>query len=233
MSVSETPKSRLETISFPGPEVVKAAGLIFFVNTFFQVLNLQVHTCPAWLQVDPGSDHAAIASSCSSPQTCKVNIFKITSKKKNLIFWGLSGHMYLLVIMTEATLWLHTLHILTVSNHPTAREEKRKSRSQPTCSYFARRHPYRPVQPQLLFLEEQQQVHETEICFAGQPVRIHNMVIEQLFIQFSIREKRDFLTWAEGPLLLLLALPPPPFSWLRPREADLPRTWPLNNASVI
>ena len=86
MSVSETPKSRLETISFPGPEVVKAAGLIFFVNTFFQVLNLQVHTCPAWLQVDPGSDHAAIASSCSSPQTCKVNIFKITSKKKNLIF---------------------------------------------------------------------------------------------------------------------------------------------------
>ena len=77
MSVSETPKSRLETISFPGPAVVKAAGLNFRLNICLHGYWLssdgfkkrQTSTCQAWLQVALGTDHAAIASSCSSQQT--------------------------------------------------------------------------------------------------------------------------------------------------------------------
>ena len=128
MSVSETPKSRLDTISFPGPAVVKAAGLnkSLWKSQHWQAM-FQANTCPALPQVDPGTDRAAIGSSCSSQQTCKKNTIynQIKTNFPCGTFSGLGGHMYLLVIMTETSLWLHTLHILTVSNHPAFKRLKK------------------------------------------------------------------------------------------------------------
>ena len=89
-------------------------------------LNFQGTTCHL------GTDHAAIANSCSSQQTCEINSQHNWSHlRKKILDWMVNGHMYLLVIMTEASLWLHTLHILTASNHPTAREGKKGKKSQP------------------------------------------------------------------------------------------------------
>ena len=205
MSVSETPKSRLDTISFPGPAVVKAAGLnkSLWKSQHWQAM-FQANTCPALPQVDPGTDRAAIGSSCSSQQTCKKNTIynQIKTNFPCGTFSGLGGHMYLLVIMTETSLWLHTLHILTVSNHPTVKRLKRWRRS--TCSCFAQRHPSRPFLPQLLFPEEQQRVREIEICFSGQPARVHFnyqtfdliVALKQPFFPFyTSSDENGFTNW--------------------------------------
>ena len=118
-------------------------------------------------------------------------------------FFGLGGHMYLLVIMTETSLWLHTLHILTVSNHSTVKRLQRWRRS--TCSCFAQRHPSRPFLPQLLFPEEQQRVREIEICFSGQPARfqLSNLwshccvLVEQPFFPFDTSsDENGFTNWS-------------------------------------
>ena len=139
MSVSDTPKSRLETINFPGPAVVRAAGLnswylqvhcrnmvnyTYIVYSVLSTVKLAFYlrtnqlTFPASLQAVPGSDRAAIECSCSSPLTWGPTR---SARYKNRQFCRhllQVGHMYLLVVITEATLRLHTLHIQTVNNHP-------------------------------------------------------------------------------------------------------------------
>ena len=257
MSVSETPKSRLDTISFPGPAVVKAAGLkqSLWKSQHWQAM-FQANTCPALPQVDPGTDRAAIGSSCSSQQTCKNNtIYNQIQKTFSCeTFFGLGGHMYLLVIMTETSLWLHTLHILTVSNHPTV---KRLKKVKEVNLLLLRTAPPLPPLPAPAPLPRGAAAGPRDRDLLLWPACKNTFQLSNLWphccieaailstlYQFrwkwfyklekvmTTEEKNVFLTWADGPLLLLLALPPP-LSWLRPREADLPRTWPLNNVCNI
>ena len=80
MSVSDTPKSRLETINFPGPAVVRAAGLnswnlqVMFLHCRIMINNRyiesQINDAQNWLFSNKPAHLPCLAVGCPWKRSC-------------------------------------------------------------------------------------------------------------------------------------------------------------------